>query len=363
MFRHFILIAALVLVTWFSRLLEGAALHSPPGYPLIAVSLLAGMLIILAGCELFANGVEHLGDRMNMSHATTGSLLAGVGTALPETIVPILALIAGNRARGQEIAIGAILGAPFMLSTLALFLLGLTVLSRGAFKKDASPTMSVNANALRFELGQIIFAMTLIFLASVLRVRAVNYLCASILFVSYLFFISRTMKHEAEEGEEYTEAFHFGTFLGYEKKPLWISLQVLAGLFLMIGGASVFVDFISLLAVKSGISALALSLIIVPFATELPEKVNSISWTLRGRDTLAIGNITGSMVFQSTVPASIGLIFTSWSLGRAELLDIISVILMSALLRIAVARGKKIPAAILLVGGIFYLVYIMGIVF
>ncbi|MDA8087332.1 MAG: hypothetical protein M0Z75_11590 [Nitrospiraceae bacterium] len=363
MFKHFLLIAAIVLLTWFSRLLEGAARHAHPGYLLISASLAAGMLIILAGCELFSNGVEHLGQRMNMSHATTGSLLAGVGTALPETIIPVLALISGPSAHGQDIAIGAILGAPFMLSTLALFLLGLTVLLRKILKKGAAQAMDINQKALRFELGQVIFAMALILMASVLKVRPVNYLCAAVLLASYLFFVSKTIKHEAEEGESYAEEFHFGTFLGYEKRPLWISLQVLAGLLLMVGGASIFVDYISLLAVKSGISALALSLIIVPFATELPEKVNSISWTLKGRDTLAIGNITGAMVFQSTIPASIGLVFTRWAMDRAELMDIMSVILMGALLKVTVSRRKRIPAAVLLAGGIFYLAYIMWIVF
>ena len=37
-------------------------------------------------------------------------------------------------------------------------------------------------------------------------------------------------------------------------------------------------------------------------------------WIRQRKDTLALGNITGAMVFQSTFPVSIGLIFTTWEL-------------------------------------------------
>jgi len=57
-----------------------------------------------------------------------------------------------------------------------------------------------------------------------------------------------------------------------------------------------------------------LALVIAPIATELPEKFNSVLWIRQRKDTLALGNITGAMVFQSTFPVSIGLVFTSWQL-------------------------------------------------
>jgi len=57
---------------------------------------------------------------------------------------------------------------------------------------------------------------------------------------------------------------------------------------------------------------LVISLLIVPVATELPEKVNSVIWIRRGRDTLAFGNITGAMVFQGTVIPGVGMLLMSW---------------------------------------------------
>ena len=62
-----------------------------------------------------------------------------------------------------------------------------------------------------------------------------------------------------------------------------------------------------------GIPAGLIALVLAPLATELPEKFNSVIWLRDNKDTLAIGNITGAMVFQSTIPVSIGVLFTPGS--------------------------------------------------
>ena len=64
-----------------------------------------------------------------------------------------------------------------------------------------------------------------------------------------------------------------------------------------------------------------LALIIAPIATELPEKFNSVLWVRNGKDTLAMGNITGAMVFQSTIPIAVGLTLTDWELDRFAVLS------------------------------------------
>ena len=49
----------------------------------------------------------------------------------------------------------------------------------------------------------------------------------------------------------------------------------------------------SSLAAALGVSEILLALVIAPIATELPEKFNSLIWVRQGKDTLAMGNITG----------------------------------------------------------------------
>lgn len=89
----------------------------------MAIQLLAGLLTILIGAELFTNGVEWFGSRLGLSEGAVGNLLAAVGTALPESIIPLVAFLGGEPA-AMHIGIGAILGAPFMLGTLAMFVTG-----------------------------------------------------------------------------------------------------------------------------------------------------------------------------------------------------------------------------------------------
>jgi cation:H+ antiporter len=92
-------------------------------------------------------------------------------------------------------------------------------------------------------------------------------------------------------------------------------LQLLVGLGAMVGGAHLFVEELLSIAKSLGVEPVVLALILAPLATELPEKVNSFFWVRDGKDSLALGNITGAMVFQSTIPVGIGLIFTDWELS------------------------------------------------
>jgi cation:H+ antiporter len=92
-------------------------------------------------------------------------------------------------------------------------------------------------------------------------------------------------------------------------------IQLLVGLSAMVGGAHLFVEELLKVAESFGVEAIVLALILAPLATELPEKVNSFFWVREGKDSLALGNITGAMVFQSTIPVGIGLAFTDWELS------------------------------------------------
>ena len=86
-----------------------------------------------------------------------------------------------------------------------------------------------------------------------------------------------------------------------------IFLQIGAAVLGIILGAELFVEEVQVLSVSLGAARCIVSLLITPIATELPEKFNSVLWVRQRKDTLALGNITGAMVFQSTFPVSVGL--------------------------------------------------------
>src|SRR6266567_6984351 len=93
----------------------------------IDVALIVGaFVLILVGAEVFTNGVEWLGLKLRISEGATGSILAALGTATPETLIPIVAILFTNTADSDDIGVGAILGAPFMLGTLVMLLIGVT---------------------------------------------------------------------------------------------------------------------------------------------------------------------------------------------------------------------------------------------
>src|SRR4029078_1528423 len=96
------------------------------------VLLVVALAIILLGAELFTNGIEWFGHRLNLAEGAVGSVLAAVATAMPETLIPVIAIVGpaifgGGSPNSAEIGVGAILGAPFMLSTLAMFVTGLAI--------------------------------------------------------------------------------------------------------------------------------------------------------------------------------------------------------------------------------------------
>ncbi|HCL80823.1 MAG TPA: sodium:calcium antiporter, partial [Nitrospiraceae bacterium] len=136
-----------------------------------------------------------------------------------------------------------------------------------------------------------------------------------------------------------------------------ISFQVLAALAVMVSGAHIFVGNLEKLSTAWGMNPLLFALLIAPVATELPEKFNSVTWTLKGRDTLAMGNITGAMVFQSTFPVSVGLLFTDWNISGLALFSAILALTSAAVAIAEIHMRNKLSPATVLLGGIFYLIY------
>src|SRR5215210_1034990 len=100
------------------------------------VILLASFVIILAGAELFTNGIEWFGRKLGLAEGAVGSVLAAVGTALPETMIPIVAILFASGEHSEDVGLGAILGAPFMLATLAMFVTGLAVMIQARKRPD-----------------------------------------------------------------------------------------------------------------------------------------------------------------------------------------------------------------------------------
>jgi cation:H+ antiporter len=275
--------------------------------------LLLALGIILLSAELFTNAVEWFGRRFELGEGAVGSVLAAVGTALPETLVPIIAIVLLGGEAEEDIGIGAILGAPFMLASLAMFVTA-TAIFVFAFFGRRTRVVTLNEPVMRRDLSYFLIAYGVAMAAGLIDVHHVKWILAPLLTVGYAFYVYRTMKDEGSLGGETKPLyFHRHPVMPHRRRIFAQLLVALAGI---IGGAYIFVDAVREVSVTLGASPLIVSLLITPVATELPEKFNSVIWIRQKKDTLALGNITGAMVFQSTFPVSVGLIFTTWDLPR-----------------------------------------------
>jgi cation:H+ antiporter len=280
-----------------------------------AAWLLGSLLLVLAAAHLFTNGVEWLGKRLGFSHGVIGSILAGVGTALPETVIPIIAILfSGGEPTHQAIGVGAILGAPFMLTTLTLPLLGAATLGFAAFKRR-TPILHLKPAFIRLDLIYFLTGYGLAMTAALVPVGGFRYLIALFLPFLYGHYLWRLQRLDRQQTDDHTNLEPLLFMRRASKPPLIIILlQVTAGIAGIIMGAGLFVDAVDAAATALTVPPLLLSLLVTPVATELPEKFNSLIWISRRKDALAVANITGAMVFQATFPVAVGLVGTPWQL-------------------------------------------------
>ena len=328
---------------------------------MVFLQLLAMLIVILIAAEVFTNALEHLGEKLGISEGVTGSIFAAVGTALPETMVPLLAIFAGtsNTVTNHEIGVGAILGAPLMLSTLSIFLMAASVWKRRGTQGHLRPERTGLTRDLNYFIAAFMFAAVALYIPH--SNSAARYAMGILMVLTYVVYVWQTIsasKNLVAEGHATeAESDMFLNKLGIPTNTATIVLQLLIGLALLIAGAKGFINGVEAASEILNISALMLSLLIIPIATELPEKVNSILWIRKGKDTLAFGNITGAMVFQGTLLPAIGIMLTPW-VPRKEVLAGIVITLIAALwLRYLMAKGG-IRVWHLMVNGALYVTYL-----
>lgn len=326
------------------------------------LELFAFLILILIAAEVFVNALEHLGEKLKISEGVTGSIFAAVGTALPETMVPLLAIFAGtqNVQVNQEIGVGAILGAPLMLSTLTLFLISLAVLKKRGMHGHFTPERTGLKRDMNFFLAA--FGLSCVALFIPHESSEIRIVFSIIMVLIYFVYVAMTLRASAalvQDGHA-TEAGKpmFLSKIGIPTNMPTILIQLALGLGLLVAGAEGFIHGIEQAAPILGISALLLSLMIVPLATELPEKVNSILWIRKHKDTLAFGNVTGAMVFQGTLLPAIGIALTPWVPQKEVLAGVIVTLIAAAWLRLMIARGQ-LRVWHLWVNGALYVTYLV----
>ncbi|HYA00029.1 MAG TPA: sodium:calcium antiporter [Candidatus Binatia bacterium] len=281
-----------------------------------ALLLIGALVLIVVAAELFTNAVEWAGYLLRLGTGATGSLLAALGTALPETVVVVVALL-GGAAQSDRIAAGAVLGSSFLLLTLGGAVTGAAALARRDGRR-----LQAEASQVRRDLGTFLSAFGCA-VASSLVDRPQRVVIGVLLLLLYAGYAGGTLREKGKEGRM-PEPLHFVRWRTDPPPGAVVAIQLIVAVALLVVSSDLFVHGLQGAASSLGIDPLILAVIIVPFATELPEAANSAIWVHARDDGLALGNVFGAAAFQACILGFVGISFTSWDpkhLGAAGLIS------------------------------------------
>jgi cation:H+ antiporter len=283
-----------------------------PLVPILAL-LLGSAVVIYIACEFFVNGVEWVGHKLSVGQKATGTILAAFGTALPESVVTFVAVAFGVTQAQKDVGIGAALGGPLVLATVAYAVVGWALF----LTKRQLPT----GDAARIDFGKlsrdqtwfaVIFVVKLVL--GLVMFTFKPWLGAAFLGAYTLYFWKEMRRgDEGEEAEGEIEPLKFQPKAALPST--WIAIvQTLVATVVIFLASRLFVAQIDQLGPILHIKPQLLALLVGPVATELPETLNAIIWIRQGKVRLALANISGAMMIQATVPTAFGLLFTPWIL-------------------------------------------------
>jgi cation:H+ antiporter len=357
------------------------------------VLLIVCAVVIYLACEWFVNAVEWLGLRLKVGKTAVGTILAAFGTALPESVVTLVAVTTGATAEAKDIGVGAAMGGPLALGTVAYGVTGaMLVLQRrkkramvlaaaGGGSADQSPADQSQADhspaeealcsaevTARLAKDQHWFlAIFVVKVALGLVAFAFKPALGLLFFAAYAVYFWREMRggpdtNEAGEHDQGEDLAPLKLQAKAKSPATWaVVTQTLAALAVIFAASQLFVKQLEAVGPMIGLSSAVTALLLAPIATELPEIMNAIIWVRQGKTELALANISGAMMIQATVPSGLGLLFTSWHFDNALLWS--GLVTMAAIVYLlATMRAGKLSGARLGIAAVFYLVFAIGLV-
>lgn len=324
---------------------------------LTALLLLAAAAVIYGACEAFVNGIEWLGRRLGLGHGATGALLAALGTALPETVITLVATAFGKDAGEAQIGIGTVLGSTLVLATLVIGMTGAAAVAlRGAGARLEVPDAPRLARSLGWFLA--VFALALGLGRTAFPGKGLAGL--ALLAVYGWFCVSWLGKGEpdapAQPGPLLLRRGDLVPGLG------WIAFQVGIAVVAIFAASELFVRQLEGVAAALGLPELTTALFLSPVATELPEAFATVIWVRRRHERVAIANLTGAMMIQATVPTALCLFFTPWRLDRPAMQAALVTALAVLLLLPALGAGRLRAIGVAQLAWL-YLVFVALVVF
>ena len=344
---------------------------------LIHVLLLLGCAVVIyLACEWFVNAVEWLGVRLKVGPVAVGTILAAAGTALPESVVTLVAVLFGSNEQGDDIGVGAALGGPLVVGTLAYGVTGAMLLLRRRSRAraqevtvGASPGVGGagvdeldGTDTDRLARDQTWFvAIFVVKVAIGLVAFAIKPWLGFVFLAAYGVYFWREMKGDGEQAS--ADDLEPLKLQPKRETPstLAVVVQTLITLVLIFGASQLFVAQLEWAGPALGLPSVVVALLLSPVATELPEIMNAIIWVRQGKTQLALANISGAMMIQATVPSAIGIFFTPWLFDAPLVLA--GVATMAAVVYLLwLMKTHRVTPGRLTVAALFYVAFAIGLV-
>ncbi len=330
---------------------------SPDGSVMALTLLLffGSAVLIYLSCEFFVNGVEWLGARLKVGQTATGTILAAFGTALPESVVTFVAVFFGSTAAEREIGIGAALGGPLALSTLAYSVVGLTLMGSARLKVKRKEALDVDCR--RLSRDQAWFLSIFICKLGLGMVAFPGKHWLGFLFLgAYAFYVWKELRRDESIADD--EALAPLKFCRPGQTPtlFWAALQTGVALAVIFAASRIFVAQLDVIGPWLGLKPQLVALLLSPIATEMPETMNAIIWVRQGKENMALANISGAMMIQATIPTACGLFGTPWLFERPVMLAG-GVTAIAVLALFFMFRGEKVTGKRLSWSSLLYLLF------
>jgi cation:H+ antiporter len=304
--------------------------------PVILGLLLGSAVLIYLACEFFVNGVEWVGRKLAVGQKATGTILAAFGTALPESVVTFVAVTFPHSVMDKDIGVGAAMGGPLALGTVAYAVVGLTLILCRRPLPTGDEGRILYAGLSRDQAWFIVISIAK--LAVGITAFAFKPWLGILFLLAYAAYAWKEMTGEEDAEEVDLEPLRL-TPKAKIPTTLAALTQTLAALAVIFIASRFFVGQLGALGPYLGLKPQLLSLLVSPIATELPETLNAVIWIRQGKVRLALANISGAMMIQATVPTAFGLFATPWVLDPALILAGAVTLLSVSILFFAFWRG------------------------
>jgi len=278
---------------------------------LTALLFLLSAGAIYFACEYFVNGIEWFGRKLNLGATATGTVLAAFGTALPESAVTFVAVIFGKTPEARDIGVGAALGGPLVLATIAYAVVGIALWGNGRRLQRADNVVRVEHRRLARD-QRWFLAIFVVKCGLGLIAFAFKPWLGVLFLAAYALYVWRELQsNDTAPEEEELEPLKFQPRV--EDPALSrVLLQTVLALLVIAFASHTFVAQLETIGMAFHLSPHLVALVLSPVATELPETVNALIWVRQGKERLALANISGAMMIQATIPSSLALFATPW---------------------------------------------------